>query len=475
MGKKKSAFLVVQSLPNDVYFDFVSAGTNYRITKADLITSLEAQNTALNVPDDSVFTFKFEGVRYLITKQNLLASLGIVDQPNTASRLISGSVTWISGLTFEVSACEYVIEGVFYTSEPATITLNAADGTNPRIDVIFVNTIGLADKLTGTAAADPAKPEVDPLTQLELTFVAVAAGATDPEGVSVQTLYAEDAGDPTEWNATAGAGTINLADTSDPYAGTKAIKFTDAFAGQTAKLTAGAGNELTVGELDSLELHVKAVAAWQGSQRLRVAFYNGPTRITSWVDIKDGNYGFDASNTTDYQTIGIPNADFEFQEGVADALWIQMNGNPGGSFNALVDQVRVQKGVTIVNNFIGLTEDQLVNNVRYFNVQQPFGNDDLIDGATVAWDLDLRPIATLTLGGNRTLTPISGIRAGGTYYLRVIQDGTGDHTLAYAAGVIWPGGTAPTITPAAGSIDVLTFVAFEDDGDLYGVAVQNFS
>ena len=403
-----------------------------------------------------------------------VAAVG-TNQQNTNSRLISGSVTWISGLTFEVSECVYLIEGDSYTSAPATITLDAADGTNPRIDVIYVDTDSLAGEIAGTPAADPAKPEIDPLTQLELTFVTVAAGATTPSGISATLLYGEDAGDPTEWDATANAATIDLDNTDDPYAGSKAIQFWDAIAGDTATLTAGSGNELSVGSLDFLELHVKAIN-WAVSSRLSVAFFNGANRISAWVDIKDGNFGFDRTNVSDYQTVGIPNADFVFSDVIADSVKLRKGGPSGGGnvLQAYVDQVRVQGGLNIVNNFFGLTEAELINNVRTFKAQQPFGNATLTDAASIVWDLDPRPIATVTLGGNRTLANPSHIRAGGTYYLRVIQDGTGSRTLAYGNAFLWPDGTAPTLSTDADAVDILTFVSF-DGTSLYGVAVQAFA
>ena len=405
----------------------------------------------------------------------LAADIANLISPQGDSRLISGSVTWISGLIFEVSACTYVIEGVLYTSAPASITLDAADATNPRIDVIIVDTDSLAGKITGTPAADPAKPEIDPLTQLELTFVTVAATATEPAGISALLLYGEDAGDPNEWDATenTSGARIDLADTADTYAGTKAILFDSAIAGDTVTLTAGAGNELTVGSLNFLELHAKAIS-WSSSSRLSVAFFNGANRISAWVDIEDGVYGFDRTNVTDYQTIGIPNTDFAFTDVIADSVKLRKGGASGGgdALQAYVDQVRAQTGLTTVNNFIGLTENELINNVRTWNAQQPFGNHTLTDAASIVWDLDSRPIATVTLGGNRTLANPSNIRAGGTYYLRVIQDGTGSRTLAYGSAFSWPNGTAPTLSTAAAAVDILTFVSF-DTTELHGVALKD--
>jgi hypothetical protein len=98
----------------------------------------------------------------------------------------------------------------------------------------------------------------------------------------------------------------------------------------------------------------------------------------------------------------------------------------------------------------------------------------LTDGASIAWAVATKQIATVTLGGNRTLANQTGAVAGGTYVLIVTQDGTGSRTLAYGTNYKFPGGTTPTLSTAAGAVDVLTFVS--PNGTLmYGVAQKAFS
>ena len=43
-----------------------------------------------------------------------------------------------------------------------------------------------------------------------------------------------------------------------------------------------------------------------------------------------------------------------------------------------------------------------------------------------------------------------------TRLLRLIQDGAGSHTVTWPATVKWPGGTAPTLTTAAGGVDIVS-------------------
>ena len=98
----------------------------------------------------------------------------------------------------------------------------------------------------------------------------------------------------------------------------------------------------------------------------------------------------------------------------------------------------------------------------------------LTDGSSIAWNLTLGVIATVTLGGNRTLANPTNILAGTTYCLKVTQDGTGSRTLAYGAAFKWPGGVAPVLSTAIGAIDILTFISF-DGTTLDGVAQKAFA
>ncbi len=53
------------------------------------------------------------------------------------------------------------------------------------------------------------------------------------------------------------------------------------------------------------------------------------------------------------------------------------------------------------------------------------------------------------------------------------QDSTGSRTVTWPATVKWPGGTAPTLTTGANTIDIISF--YFDGTDYYGVDSLNFS
>lgn len=77
----------------------------------------------------------------------------------------------------------------------------------------------------------------------------------------------------------------------------------------------------------------------------------------------------------------------------------------------------------------------------------------LTDAATVAVDWSTFINGVVTLGGNRTLGNPTNPIVGTTRTIRVIQDGTGSRTLAFAANYKHPGGTAPVLTTTPNAKD----------------------
>jgi hypothetical protein len=64
----------------------------------------------------------------------------------------------------------------------------------------------------------------------------------------------------------------------------------------------------------------------------------------------------------------------------------------------------------------------------------------------------------------------------GSLTLILRQDTTGSRTFAWPAGIIWAGGTAPTVTPGANTIDIFTLLSPDGGATIYGMTGgQDFS
>lgn len=111
--------------------------------------------------------------------------------------------------------------------------------------------------------------------------------------------------------------------------------------------------------------------------------------------------------------------------------------------------------------------------VGQFTAQQNFPAATLTDGATISWNLNSQQVASLTLGGNRTLSNPTNLVNGGTYALIVKQDATGNRTLSYGTAFKWMGGITPALSSTANATDILVFIS--DGTYLYGVANLGFA
>lgn len=80
---------------------------------------------------------------------------------------------------------------------------------------------------------------------------------------------------------------------------------------------------------------------------------------------------------------------------------------------------------------------------------------NLTDGATINVPAGITDSFRVSLGGNRTLANPTGLYDGQVFNVRIIQDGTGNRTLAYGSKYKFPGG-APALSTSAGAKDFLS-------------------
>ena len=80
----------------------------------------------------------------------------------------------------------------------------------------------------------------------------------------------------------------------------------------------------------------------------------------------------------------------------------------------------------------------------------------LTDGATITPDFALSNNWSLSIGGNRTLANPTNLTAGQSGVIYITQT-SGSHTLAYGSAWDFAGGTAPTLSTAAGAVDAWAY------------------
>jgi hypothetical protein len=305
--------------------------------------SLGGVGGTTRLPDADI---PFSGLERTIVTQNgnsrgvavavLMAGNGGGDGTDISTRLLSGgNVDWETGFTFRVSSAIYTINGILYSSAEQTIVLDAANGANPRIDVIALDTNGTVIKLTGVAAGAPAKPDVDPSLYLELTFVTVPTAATAPPatdtgggaGSGIVNVYTENA----EWAAADfnGASGFSYASAVNPHGGTKCIRTASWTRARGFRLNKG--SDATPSSYQSMRLFLQNTNATRwGTGRIQITLRNAAgAQVGGAVTIANGSLGFqDTLNT--YQQISIPMSAFKAAASASfryiQAIWAGSDG-----------------------------------------------------------------------------------------------------------------------------------------------------
>jgi hypothetical protein len=244
----------------------------------------------------------------------IAASSGQQGAPTGTFLVSGGQVVWSTGYSYIVSPSVYYINGTQYTSPQATVTLTGADATLDRIDAFVVNTSSVATKVDGTAANPPVEPNIDPSTELQLAFALVTHNTTAPPGTTTTLVYDEDTGPASEYTWTSSGSGWALASTTNPFHGTKDIEAT------TIAANAYILGTIQSGTVDPtayayLTFYLRSKGTW-GTKTMQVRLLSATGAVLGkTLTVGQGSYGFDSTNTTSYQQIAIPTANFGLNAG----------------------------------------------------------------------------------------------------------------------------------------------------------------
>lgn len=284
----------------------------------------------------------------------LIATVATGNQGQTPNGVVSGCNVAYSGsaLTFDMSAGTFNINGVLTTAAQQQVTLAAANGSNPRIDVIYLDDTGTIGKITGTAAASPSQPTVDPTSQLFLTFVQVPTSATSISGITNENIYLED----TEWTSTVIGSGVTKASTNNPFAGTKDVEFTNTPAASGIKFVRSSA--MTFDGEGNLIFRIRSKALWNTKRWLTLQFYLAGVAKGQPVVLKSGTYGFDSSVTASYQLGVVSKLQFAIPAGTnIDELRVL---DVGGAIGLYLDNIILQSNGTSIggSGSNGITQAQ---------------------------------------------------------------------------------------------------------------------
>ena len=95
-------------------------------------------------------------------------------------------------------------------------------------------------------------------------------------------------------------------------------------------------------------------------------------------------------------------------------------------------------------------------------VKPSYKTDTSVASSTVTFDLDESNTFAVTLAADRTFA-IDNEDPGQKFILRVLQDGSGGHTITWFSTIKWAGGSAPTQIEAANKASVYGFICTGTD------------
>lgn len=378
---------------------------------------------------------------------------------------ISASSLYKNGGLFTLAAeldfgANFGVKSLYYKSRTANVASDGEIRLARADEIAFRNEANSADLILGVNASN------------QLTFGGVALGLSD-SNTFVDTETIDFTVDGTDVSAIVIAGSIGTTELED-------------LGVSTGKLAAGAVVNSKVGASAAIEVSkLEALTADRALQTSGTGVVE-PSAVTST------ELGFLDGVTSAIQTQldakpdsgDIADADIDASAAIALSKLAALTANraletdASGviSASAVTDtELNYLDGVTsaIQGQIDGkVSEANVSGTKRSYTKQQNFGEATLMDGANVSWNLDNAQAAKVTLGGNRTLDNPTNLIAGGTYVLRVIQDATGSRTLSYGSAYDWGDDGAPTLSTAANSIDILTFVS--DGTKMYGAAKLGF-
>ena len=258
-------------------FYLVREGT-INVSPVDLTAYLQTKTSDL-VNDGA------NGVDPYITTQDVVP---------TVSEQIDVSAQWIGGLEFNIIANRFPVNNLWYSATEDQETLDPADVTFDRIDLLIANTNGTVGFITGVASANPGEPNYDFATQYPIKFVLVKASSSTPDGYEDVSIFDEDLGEPLEWifNPV----TDVVASTNDFYSGTLSIEGTNTMY-NTVEFKSTVSVDRTTINTFSFWLKLKEDVSSSITGFIYLFFYNSfSSGNADTVIVNDGQYGFDAAN-----------------------------------------------------------------------------------------------------------------------------------------------------------------------------------
>lgn len=343
----------------------ISGGTFYgdgsNLTGLNSITGATNLGTGVTIFDSvSEKTIRLNSItgddtdKIKISPNSNTIEVGIVEQNLDiwplvvrGNKLLNGGVSYVSGLTFNVSPLEYIIGDSIYTiPNSSNLILNSGDTTYDRIDVIIADISGNTLVVEGSPSVNPEKPNIDETTQLEITFIIVPASSVTLDITSL-ILYNDNLGTPSEWNfGSVGSQPTRIigSSTEQAYSGTTSIRVSGVTGNFTTSFRLTGGTSVDTSDYSSLQFAIRNLSANTTTSQIRIRFLTtSGTQNGSAVFMNaagTSNYvQYNNNNTSSWQLISIPLWRFYLTNNFVQVLEISFNSSNARYYFDLIELI----------------------------------------------------------------------------------------------------------------------------------------
>lgn len=282
----------------------------------------------INVEDDPEYPLEY------LTYVDDIGTHDITVIQKPRGLMYGAKVSYLTGMQFRVTTAVYFL-ALLYNAPETVIELAEADPDNARIDLIVATDQQTIEVITGTPGANPVKPVLDPITQVEITTITIPAGATNFNG-TIERIIVYD--ENVEW-ANAAAGVVaNFASTYQPYMNTLCIDVDTLTNNDTITFTSPEAIAVTDMQDFSFGFRLKATATKQDG--FTVQFYNDAVPVSN-------EYVFPFNRSTiAWQTILIELGSLAFTGTQYNKIVYRFRKTSGSFTGIYLDYIKLEKGVT---------------------------------------------------------------------------------------------------------------------------------
>lgn len=402
--------------------------------------------------------------------------------------LVSGGIMTSAGcMNRHFSPAFYYLNGgINYVAPDTTLTIQAADLTDPRIDLTVVDTFGVFSIIPGTPSPTPNLPYYNPASQWVINQIYVPAGATCL-GTSI-VIYDETGGSEYD-TATVGPITSNGVDIANPEHLVKDYFISKYGDGAQFTFTKPSGED-TVFNNSVFRFGWWLQNIYTGKQ-LQMQLFNNGIPVSANVVV---NPYFISSDTLTYQVVGVPAYAFGGTgDIIEDSIVFTLRGDDlSGASGLYFEYFQLQTGLsnttsgrgvlTITKNAINDTTITRLEDGTEFRIADR--------GGSGSYQLPYDGVSTHYLGGDTVyhalpaipaqFNPIAGtnVTLSGTYpniTFNASAPGTGTVTsISQGYGITnTPNPIITTGTVAADSATLSNYYLRRKDSVLYTTIYQN--